>query len=86
MNRKEVIDTIKKELMKMTDTEIEYYTSLWKDIEKVKKELDKDEILDIADAYIEVLKDKIKKLEEVQKAKRTYVIIDNGETVTVEKR
>lgn len=87
MNRKDIIDEIKKELLEMTNQEIEYLSALWADIEKVKKDLSKDEILDIADAYIEVLKDKIKKLEDLKNNKNVvYVIVDNGEIVTVEKR
>ena len=87
MNRKNVIEEIKKELLEMTNQEIEYLSALWADIEKVKKDLSKDEILDIADAYIDVLKDKIKRLEDLKKNKNVvYVIVDNGEIVTVEKR
>lgn len=87
MNRKNVIEEIRKELLEMTDQEIEYLSALWADIEKVKKDLSKDEILDIADAYIDVLKDKIKRLEDLKKNKDVvYVIVDNGEIVTVEKR
>jgi hypothetical protein len=88
MNRKDIIDEIKKELLEMTNQEIEYLSALWADIEKVKKDLSKDEILDIADAYIEVLKDKIKRLEDLKNNKKdvVYVIVDNGEIVTVEKR
>lgn len=88
MNRKDIIDEIKKELLEMTNQEIEYLSALWADIEKVKKDLSKDEILDIADAYIDVLKDKIKKLEDLKNNKKdvVYVIVDNGEIVTVEKR
>lgn len=87
MNRKDIIDEIKKELLEMTNQEIEYLSALWADIEKVKKDLSKDEILDIADAYIDVLKDKIKKLEDLKNNKDVvYVIVDNGEIVTVEKR
>jgi hypothetical protein len=88
MNRKDIIDEIKKELLEMTNQEIEYLSALWADIEKVKKDLSKDEILDIADAYIDVLKDKIKRLEDLKNNKKdvVYVIVDNGEIVTVEKR
>jgi len=87
MNRKDIIDEIKKELLEMTNQEIEYLSALWADIEKVKKDLSKDEILDIADAYIDVLKDKIKRLEDLKKNKDVvYVIVDNGEIVTVEKK
>lgn len=87
MNRKKAIETIKKELLEMTNKEIEYLSGLWADIEKVKNDLSKDEILDIADAYIDVLKDKIKRLEDLKKNKNVvYVIVDNGEVVTVEKR
>lgn len=64
-----VINLIKRELLTMTNDELDYIKNLWGAIEKMKDDFSKDEILDIADLYIKVLTDKIQKLEEQQEIK-----------------
>lgn len=62
-----LIALIKKELNEMVDSEIDYIEDLWGVCYKIKDELTTDEILDIANCYIHILSDKIKKLEEAKK-------------------
>lgn len=61
-----LINLIKKELNEMVDSEIDYIEDLWGVCYKIKDDLTKDEILDIANCYIHILSDKIKKLEEAK--------------------
>lgn len=55
---------IKRELAQMLDLEIDYVTNLWNDVYKLKDSLTKDDILDLANCYIQLLSKKIKNLEE----------------------
>lgn len=64
-----IINLIKKELLTMVSEEINYIKDLWGAVEKMKDDFTKDEILDIADLYINVLTDKIQKLEEQKENK-----------------
>lgn len=56
-------EELKKELQKMLDTETKYYLNLWNDIKKSKNEITKEELIDIADGYINILNSKIETLE-----------------------
>jgi hypothetical protein len=56
-------EELKKELQKMLDTESKYYLNLWNDIKKSKNEITKEELIDIADGYINILNSKIETLE-----------------------
>lgn len=56
-------EELKQELKKMLDTESKYYLNLWNDIKKSKSEITKDELIDIADGYINILNSKIETLE-----------------------
>lgn len=51
------------EIIKELDTDAEYYAKLWVDMKKNKAEFNKDDILEIADAYVTLLNAKIAKLE-----------------------
>lgn len=56
-------EELKQELKKMLDTESKYYLNLWNDIKKSKNEITKEELIDIADGYINILNSKIETLE-----------------------
>lgn len=56
-------EELKQELNKMLDAETKYYLNLWNDIKKSKNEMTKDELIDIADGYINILNSKIETLE-----------------------
>lgn len=56
-------EELKQELNKMLDAESKYYLNLWNDIKKSKNEITKDELLSIADGYINILNSKIETLE-----------------------
>lgn len=56
-------EELKQELNKMLDAESKYYLNLWNDIKKSKNEITKDELIDIADGYINILNSKIETLE-----------------------
>lgn len=56
-------EELKQELKKMLDAETKYYLNLWNDIKKSKNEITKDELIDIADGYINILNSKIETLE-----------------------
>jgi hypothetical protein len=56
-------EELKQELNKMLDTESKYYLNLWNDIKKSKNEITKEELIDIADGYINILNSKIETLE-----------------------
>lgn len=53
-------------LNEMVDSEIDYISDLWKVCYKIKDDLTKDELMDISNMYINILIDKIKKLEEAK--------------------
>lgn len=57
-----LVGLIKKELNEMVDSEIDYIKDLWQVCYKIKDDLTKDEILDIANCYINILTDKIQKI------------------------
>lgn len=56
-------EELKQELEKMLDAETKYYLNLWNDIKKSKNEITKEELIDIADGYINILNSKIETLE-----------------------
>lgn len=56
-------EELKQELNKMLDAETKYYLNLWNDIKKSKNEITKEELIDIADGYINILNSKIETLE-----------------------
>lgn len=61
---KNIIKSIRKELLEMTNEEISYIEDLWNATSKMKKDFSKDEIIEVANLYIKILRDKINSIEE----------------------